>query len=65
MSKITKDITGFIPKGTDCEFKEYCAKSGAQCLHSGENKKINYHCGYCKSFRIIEKVQNRKLGEKR
>lgn len=61
MAKSTKHIDGFIVKGKTCEFSEYCSKSGVRCLHTGENKKSNYHCGYCKAFRIIEFTQERKL----
>lgn len=54
MSKPKIEVDGFIKKGQECEYREFCSKSGGQCLHSEENKKINYHCGYCKSFRMID-----------
>ena len=59
-----KKITGIILKNTECEFLDYCTKSGVQCLHTGMKTKADYHCGYCKAFRQIEYTQNRKLGEK-
>lgn len=63
MSKIKTD--GWIKKGKECEFTEYCSKAGSRCSHTGENRKSDYHCGYCKAFRYIELTQDRKLGEKR
>lgn len=54
MSKNKIEVDGFLPKGTECEYTEYCTRSGVRCLHSGENKRINYHCGYCKAFRFID-----------
>lgn len=55
---------GFIKKGKQCEYKTYCSKANVRCLHSGENARMDYHCGYCKSFRMIDalrKIKNEKL----
>ena len=54
MPKQRKDIDGFIKKGATCEYSDYCDRSGVRCLHKGENTKSTYHCGYCKSFRMID-----------
>ena len=54
MSRKKNELDGFIKKGTACEYSNYCEIAGARCLHKGENKKTTYHCGYCKSFRIID-----------
>lgn len=59
-----KDVDGFIPKDGICEFEEYCNKSGSRCQRDSS---IKYHCGYCKSYRIInilrEKTGEKKIGE--
>lgn len=44
-------VDGFIPKDGTCEFSDKCSKSGVACKQDSE---IRYHCGYCKSFRLIE-----------
>ncbi|MBV5347867.1 hypothetical protein JZU46_06610 [bacterium] len=62
-SKFPKDVEGFIEKGKDCEYIEYCSKSGSRCCHNGENRTIKYHCGYCKSFRMIDEMRKAR-GEK-
>jgi hypothetical protein len=51
---MANEINGFIKVGEECEYSDYCNRSGCRCLHSGENKKMMYECGYCKSFRMID-----------
>jgi len=63
-SKFPKNVDGFIPKGKTCEYEEYCAQSGTRCCHNGENKNSRYHCGYCKSFRMIDIMKKETNGEK-
>ena len=44
-------IHGWIEKGCECEFyADKCMKSSVRCNRTGLDK---YHCGYCKSFRMI------------
>lgn len=61
--KYPKNVDGFIPKGSECEFADYCLRSGTRCGHTGENKKSKYHCGYCKAYRIID-IMRKQKGEK-
>ena len=43
-------VDGFIEKGAECEFTLKCSQNGVACKH---DTTIRYHCGYCKSFRLI------------
>jgi len=51
--KWPENVDGVIKKGTECEFNSYCSKSGVQCGHGAFGDDLDYHCGYCKSFRMI------------
>lgn len=46
-----KGVDGFILKDESCEYEEKCRRSGVQCRRDSMTK---FHCGYCKSFRMID-----------
>lgn len=52
-----KGIDGFIPKEEACEYEEKCSKAGVRCQR---DTSIKYHCGYCKSFRMIDILNKEK-----
>ena len=49
--KWPQGVTGMIPKGTECEYNIKCSKSGVRCEQKID---MNYTCGYCQAFRMID-----------
>lgn len=51
LKKTSTEITGNIKKDQLCEFEQKCTIAGVRCMRDSS---VNFHCGYCKSFRMIQ-----------
>jgi hypothetical protein len=44
---------GYIPKYTACPYRFECGENGGNCVHKGENHRVDFSCAFARLFDLL------------